>query len=105
MATDPYPTEDELKRVREWPGSFVTLLEFVRSLWWNPEWGWEQRGTKYYISTGGWSGNEDLIDALRDHKWFWMFCWVSSRRGGHYRFKIHGSPVEAPQPEPPEEGK
>jgi len=42
---------------------------------------------KFYYSTGGWSGHEDLISEL-EGTFFWMFCWEQSRRGGHYIFEI-----------------
>lgn len=42
---------------------------------------------RMYYSTGGWSGHEELISEL-EGTWFWMFCWVQSRRGGHYIFEI-----------------
>lgn len=90
MSTDPYPTEEELDKVEKWDYQlgFAPLLEYVKSLWWAPDWGWEQKGNRYYISTAGWSGNEDLIAALQANFMFWSACWQSSRVGGHYRFRI-----------------
>lgn len=89
--SDEYPTIAELRRVRAWPleDGFDALLEYVRGLWWMPDWGWRQTQRRYYISTGGWSGNEDLITALEENRsLFWVICWVSSRRGGHYEFEV-----------------
>ena len=43
---------------------------------------------KFYYSTGGWSGHEELIEELKK-TWFWYFCWEQSRRGGHYIFEIN----------------
>lgn len=85
-----YPTEEELARVESWPNAddFEALMEYVKSLWWAADWGWSQKGRRYYVSTGGWSGNEDLIGAMGRNFVFWVLCWESSRRGGHYRFKI-----------------
>lgn len=42
---------------------------------------------KWRVSTGGWSGHEDLIDALRQARGFWALCFWSERRGGHYVFE------------------
>ena len=106
MSTDPYPTEAELRKVRNWhwDQGFDELMAYVRSLWWMPDWGWRETGrrpseiqawshkpgTRYYdISTGGWSGNESLIDALeRNRNLFWAICWERSRKGGHYLFAV-----------------
>lgn len=86
---DGYPDERDLERIREWPwADFPGLMEFVRSIWWMPEWGWRKHGAQYSISTGGWSGNESIIAALADNRLFWMTCWESSRRGGHYTFTV-----------------
>lgn len=44
-----------------------------------------------HLSTGGWSGNEDRIDALeRSGRLmdFWARYWQVTRRGGHYEFLI-----------------
>jgi hypothetical protein len=43
---------------------------------------------KFFYSTGGWSGHEELIGHLKE-TYFWMFCWEQSRRGGHYIFEIN----------------
>ena len=105
MDSDGYPDDQELQRIREWPGEdFSALMEFVRTLWkWN-DWGWSQQGYKYRISTGGWSGNESLISALEGNMIFWMMCWHQSRRGGHYTFVV---PKATPGPagEASEEGR
>ena len=92
MDADGYPTEDELKRIEEWDWRDpIGLMEYVYSLWKYADWGWKRggkRGGNYYsISTGGWSGNEDLMAALERNQSFWMFNWVSSTRGGHYEFE------------------
>lgn len=111
---DGYPTEEALERVLGWeqrgPEDGHALLAFVREIWWSAQWGFHHRDTKaefgggtervYSLSTGGWSGNEEIVRALmenRGHAWF--FWWESSRRGGHYTFRIpaFGSRQAAPK--------
>jgi hypothetical protein len=93
--SDEYPSDEDLERIMDWPISDApAMLDFVHSLWWAPEFGW-RRGDRWLdVSTGGWSGNEDIISALQRNTMFWMFCWESSRRGGHYRFDLARLPVD-----------
>lgn len=95
-----YPDEDELKRIREWDyHDFLGMMDFIKGLWWMPSFGWRQAEakdslmeredvTRYDLSTGGWSGNESIIDAMQENTMFWMLSWVQSRRGGHYIFEV-----------------
>lgn len=88
MTDHDYPTEDTLTRIREWPHTdFRGLLEFVRGEWTYPE-RFEGDGARYEVSTGGWSGNEDLIGAMQRNVLFWAMCWEASRRGGWFAFEI-----------------
>lgn len=93
-----YPTEDELKVIETWNGDWNEWFAFIKGVWWRPDWGWsEGRGldellnekmvTTYKISTGGWSGNEDVISAM-EKNFAWFMFWVQSRRGGHYIFEV-----------------
>lgn len=94
LDADGYPTDETLKRITEWPYSdFVGLMKFVREAWAYADAGyWDQTDTGYSISTAGWSGNEDIIGALRANKMFWLCCWEESRRGGHYKFDLSRLP-------------
>ncbi len=87
------PSESDLKQIREWSHEdFAGLMEFVRDLWNWPEFGFmsddELHHDHFELHTGGWSGNEVIIGALQDNVMFWSLCWESSRRGGHYIFKV-----------------
>ena len=42
----------------------------------------------YEYHTGGWSGNEDVIHAMKMNFLFWSLSWIKSTRGGHYYFKM-----------------
>jgi len=103
---DGYPTEDTLKEIETWDyrRGFHGLMKFVQKAWNYPnywseeeEWYdaikpdgsmWKRQKTLYRISTGGWSGNGMLIEAMEGNWMFWNLCWVSSRRGGHYEFDV-----------------
>lgn len=98
-----YPTEEELDRIRNWDGyNWNDLIDFIHDIWWpqGAPYGWNEEPGKSVLprknprrirmSTGGWSGNEEIIDALRHASggMFWAVCWVSSVRGGHYAFEV-----------------
>ena len=87
-----YPTEKELKFISNWASDswdFMPFMEFIESIWRMADWGFRKKGRLFWLSTGGWSGNEDILHAMRKNKnLFWIVCWQSSRRGGHYRFHV-----------------
>lgn len=95
---DGYPTDAALQRLAEWPLSDVNgAIDFMRALWWMPDWGITENitsdertvyrlddDTRYVkLSTGGWSGNEELMRVFRD-RWWRERAIVVHRRGGHY---------------------
>jgi len=89
--TDEYPTEEELNKIREWDivnGNVNELIEFIENIWWSPDFGFKRKGENLELHTAGWSGNEDIIEALQDNDMFWMMYWMKSVRGGHYYFRI-----------------
>lgn len=84
---DGYPTDEALRRVKRWPADEPAgVLDFMRELWNFREWGWHQHGDTHHVSTGGWSGNEDLIRALQANPVCWLRLWKQARAGGHYIF-------------------
>ena len=96
MSLDEYPTEEELKTIEEWPveKGYKELMDYVYEIWKYAKDGgcWveykEGGHWTYEIATGGWSGNEDLLDAMSKNLMFWLTCWYSSKRGGHYEFRV-----------------
>ena len=89
-----YPSEKELKTIKEWDvlkKPVADLLEFIKSIWWTPDWGFKLKGKEVLrleLHTGGWSGNEDIIRALQDNLMFFTLYWQKTYRGGHYYFEI-----------------
>ena len=95
MSEAVYPTDKFLKYVKNYDlskKSIKTLMDDIESEWWMPSWGWKQTRRKdriiFEVSTGGWSGNEDIIEALQKNELFWCFMFEQSRVGGHYIFSI-----------------
>lgn len=91
-----YPDEEEFKIIKEWnPDDPIGLLDYVKKFWWMPSWGWKEvkkrnilKEHEFYISTGGWSGNEGLINAMKANSVFWELCCRDSRPGGHYTLVV-----------------
>jgi len=97
MDSDSYPTEETLLKIEKWEvkdsGDSLALFEFIEQIWWMPDWGFSHtlRVNKIHLfnlSTGGWSGNEDIIYSMRKNFIFWSMTWRVHRAGGHYEFEI-----------------
>jgi hypothetical protein len=85
---DGYPTEDTLQRIATWPWTdFEALLEYVTDSVDGYGRAWKEND-EFRLVTGGWSGNESIVDALQKNTVFWAIYWYSSQRGGLYTFKI-----------------
>lgn len=89
---DNYPTPEELLTIEQWPirnrADVAACLDWIgENCWHYREWGWDSKDGWYHISTGGWSGNEDTIQAMRQNHLFWSLCFVQHRVGGHYILK------------------
>ena len=85
---DGYPTEETLKAFSQWPFEDPAgWLAFAESAW-NKTYGhWRSNGPRITAVTGGWSGNEDVIEAMSDSYILWSLCWYMSKRGGLHEFK------------------
>ncbi len=86
-----YPTEEQLETIKNWDllkKSVIELLDFIEPLWEYHDRFIRKRHI-LYLSTGGWSGNEDIIGALHQNFLFWSLYWASSKRGGHYWFNTN----------------
>ena len=88
-----YPTDDLLDFIErfDYRDGWIKLMDIIYDCWFGPSYfsKTEENGYMVYdLSTGGWSGNEDLIAALQSNHMFWAMNWYSSRRGGHYEFKV-----------------
>ena len=102
---DGYPTDAALDAIKLWHFSDSKgWFKFIEGLWWHSSMLWKEDDVphdlrsfkgyedkmvhRYWISTGGWSGNESIIRAMQENNhMLWTLTWVQSRRGGHYIFE------------------
>lgn len=91
---DGYPDRESLKEIRKWDvlkKGVTDLIELIEDNWHFADAGYfklKKRGKKFRLElhTAGWSGNEDVIEALKKSNFWWSF-WKKSERGGHYYFE------------------
>ena len=94
MDANHYPTKQELKTIERWDldkEPIEELLGYIEDLWCWPDWGYELKGKRILrleLHTGGWSGNESIIESLERNFVFWSLYWEKTTRGGHYYFRI-----------------
>jgi hypothetical protein len=99
-----YHIEKELKKIQNWDVKDAhNLIERLRDMWeyknfFIENWGFdhihkERPVLMLELHTGGWSGNEDIIEALQKNKMFWIMWWWKTERGGHYYFEIDFSAI------------
>lgn len=83
-----YPTEGALDLISNWVyDDMEGWFDFIRNVW-MPECRFIRRGNTIYLSTGGCSGNESIVQSMTNHRILWSLSWVSSRRGGHHQFIV-----------------
>lgn len=87
--TSIYPSEKELEEVERWDvleKGLPSFLMFISSIWYCGE--AEVRGEGFELHTYGWSGNTNIISAMRNNYVFWSKYFIKKEPGGHYYFKI-----------------
>jgi hypothetical protein len=90
---DGYPTRAALHKIATWPyngGKVIRgVLNFIKSIWYHSDIAWDEtEAGRVKISTVGWSGNEDLIGAMRKNRAFWSFAFENEHVGGHFTFRL-----------------
>jgi len=85
-----YPDSITIRKVKNWPWSdFRGMIAFIHPLF--GEMGTIRVGRKWIkFATGGWSGNEEIIGAMRANYGLWSLYWESSHRGGLHVFHAPG---------------
>ena len=82
-----YPTDESLEYIETYQGDYEDLLQEV-ALAFTDYGTYTNYNNKWCFATGGWSGNEMIINALESNHLFWALCWQASRRGGYYEFIV-----------------
>lgn len=89
---DGYPTEATLDAIKNWDYKDRRgVLEFIAQAWCYQDSAIETRDGLFVFATGGWSGNEELIYALRDNRVLWVYLtsmYYIHLTGGFYVFAI-----------------
>ena len=106
--SDGYPTEMALFRVAKFDtvhGDIEEFLSLIQALWSYPD-RFCRRGNTLYLSTGGWSGNESVIKAMRENIFFFI-AHSKWQRGGHFWFdlKAYKKPKKKKKPKYYTQGK
>lgn len=89
---DGYPLHKSLKEIAEWTHKkgWHKLMEYIAD-YFNDGYGrckYRDIDNTWEVATGGWSGCEEVISALKQNQIFWLMCWYLSKRGGYYEFRI-----------------
>jgi len=94
-----YPTKEYLRYITEYTDKTMPILDFVETVLqegWNTEYGKfklskkNKNIMKLELSTGGWSGNEEIIDKVLSNIYLthYKIAYVQWNIGGHYCFEI-----------------
>ena len=94
-----YPTDEFLQFIRNYHPDQMSIIDFLDILydaWYFDDWGFKlhrkYRGIrKLELHTGGWSGNEETIAAIKDNIYLTAFKmkYVKWHTGGHYYFEVN----------------
>ena len=99
--TGQYPSDEILEYIEQFDCAnedVEQLLALIKEIWWRPDYGFIRNGEDLQLHTGGWSGNESIIEALQANELFFLAYWQKSERGGHYYFKIKLPPHDSTTP-------
>jgi hypothetical protein len=73
-----YPTDEQIDRIRGWHvEAYRELPAHVASLWAYPDLAREVRPGLWVFATRGWSGNEELLTAMRASQAWQLLAWDS----------------------------
>mgnify|MGYP003325634834 FL=1 len=98
-----YPTDEALDYIKNWSiihgqmdskkgskcgkGLYDELIAYIKELWTYND-AIEYEDGMLELHTMGWSGNESIIEELRNTD-LWLLKFRAHLSGGHYYFKLH----------------
>ena len=87
---DGYPSEGTLAVIRDWPsGDPFAFFTYCAAAWNEHDFvEVSEDKMQWRFITGGWSGNESVIEAMSANKPYWLTAWQSSEHGGLHVFKL-----------------
>jgi len=100
-----YPDNTTISEIESFDMNMMvpTNISYYLKLIWdnweypNTSWKYNKNTGCLQISTCGWSGNEEVVAAMKRNYLFWTLFWYGSKRGGHYWFRIYTyDPVKLP---------
>ena len=99
-----YPTDEALKYFRNWGSEkidgelvfgkffnntdYTDLLDYIKQLWYYGSDAYNKEDGMFELHTGGWSGNESIIEELKNTS-FWLIKFRAYSCGGHYYFRLN----------------
>lgn len=103
---DGYPSDETIEAIEQWAWQDAAgCLDFVKAAWHYPEYARDEitageaevlhaeKTEKYLrLATGGWSGNEDLIAAIRHNQMVHALTWRLNARGGLHIYRYPSEP-------------
>lgn len=104
LDSDGYPTDEALEHIKAWTvNTFqdaADAMDYAGQLWYYPN-AWkvdeafidpdcpnDAPKRQYVFSTGGWSGNESVVAAIKANETLQMLGAWLWRRGGHYEYRF-----------------
>lgn len=91
-----YPTKRALRKIRNWPIGKPGFWEFVADCL-HPTYSTMEKypmpytikwpSTKIEITTGGWSGSEEVMNEVMNHVYGRLY-WAATFRGGRFDFEV-----------------
>lgn len=98
LDNDGYPTDEYLQFIRDYTHKTMPILDMVDIIcdnWYFGDWGYKLHRKyagkrKFELHTGGWSGNEEIIEAIKSNIFLTHFKmrYVKWYTGGHHYFEI-----------------